>query len=661
MTRRIVVVPRAETDGRSAPSGAVKQTGVLSVLILSAWCGLVAGLLEVGAIVLRKQIFDLNQLYRLSRHFVWLIPVSYLGIYLALALLGCGIIVVWPRHGRWLFIRLLGAFTLLPALVVAFPRIYSLAWLVVALAMAVKIAPLVERRSRGFRRVVAITFPAALAIVAILGASLWMSDRIKQRQETARPLPPPGSRNVLLITMDTVAAGHLGLHGYHRATSPTLVELAERGIKFDSARSVTSWTLPSHASMFTGRWYHELSVGWLTPLDRTYPTLAEFLGDRGYATSGIIANTYYCATDSGLSRGFTRYQDYIFPELTALKTTAMVSRALGGFEAIVYFTEDWLDFTGLFGYVERVWRSLDSDRKRATTVNLELLSWLTNRAQPERPFFAFLNYYDAHYPYQLPTGRIHRFGVEPSDKHQRFLIQQWRDVDKTTLSPEGVAFAADAYDDCIADLDEQIGALIDGLEQRGVLEHTWLIVTSDHGESFGEHARVFGHGTSLYETEVHVPLLIVPPAGTALPRVVKEAVSLRDLAATIVDVAGQGKGSPFPGVSLARFWRQPDPLQPIKSPAASTALAEVVSNDPKTSDYWGTHQPLSPMGAAKDAEWSYIHREGETHEELFHLRDDPKETHNLADEPAARATLEKMRAVMGHLTGGPLLPECFNR
>ena len=103
-------------------------------------------------------------------------------------------------------------------------------------------------------------------------------------------------------------------------------------------------------------------------------------------------------------------------------------------------------------------------------MNRELVYWLSNRAQPERPFFAFLNYFDAHYPYQLPTGRLHRFGVEPSDKHQRFLIQQWRDVDKTTLSSEGLTFAGNAYDDCIADLDEQIGILIDRLERRGALE-----------------------------------------------------------------------------------------------------------------------------------------------------------------------------------------------
>ena len=304
-------------------------------------------------------------------------------------------------------------------------------------------------------------------VVAILGASLWVGDRIKQSRASARPLPPPGSPNVLLIVMDTVAAGHLSLHGYDRATSTTLVELAERGIRFDSARAASSWTLPSHATMFTGRWLHELSVGWLTPLDRAHPTLAEFLGDRGYATAGFVANTWYCAADSGLARGFTHYQDFIFPELTALKTAVLVSRALEGFQAIVYFTEDWLESAGLLPYVERLWRALDTDRKGAAAVNRELLDWLSQRPQPERPFFAFLNYFDAHYPYQLPPGRLHRFGVEPTDNYQRILIQHWWELDKTTLSPEGVAFAADAYDDCIADLDEQLGKLVDELDRAG--------------------------------------------------------------------------------------------------------------------------------------------------------------------------------------------------
>jgi arylsulfatase A-like enzyme len=649
------------TQEDSSPSaGVANRLGFFSLLFLSAWCGLVAGLLEVGMIVLRKQVFDPDQLYKMSRHFVWLIPLSNLCVFLALGLFGCGVILVGPRRGRWLVARVLWATAFLPMILVAVPGIYTLAWFAVTLGVAAQLVPLLERKALGFRQWVRWSFPVVLAIVAILGASLWVGDRIKEVRESARPMPPPGSPNVLLIVLDTVAAGHLSLQGFDRATSTTMVELAERGIRFDSARAASSWTLPSHATMFTGRWLHELSVGWLTPLDRTRPTLAEFLGDRGYATAGFVGNTFYCATDSGLARGFTHYQDFIFPELTALKMGVLVRRALEGFQTIVYFTEDWLESAGLLTYVQRLWRSLDTDRKGAAMVNRELLDWLSQRTQSERPFFAFLNYFDAHYPYQLLPGRIHRFGVEPTDNYQRILIQHWWELDKTTLSPEGVAFAADSYDDCIADLDEQLGKLIDELDRRGVLEQTWLIITSDHGESFGEHAGIFCHGKSLYETELHVPLLVIPPGGSATKQAVEEPVSLRDLAATIVDLTGLKASAPFPGVSLARFCKQPSQKAPVQPLAATPSLAEVVPNNPLVHHSRDLPEQLFPLGAVKENEWSYIRREGDVHEELFHLRQDPKEQHNLAGDPAAQTTLQQMRAALDRLTGGPLLPERFN-
>jgi len=662
MISRTAAVTKAGTAGGSAPSPDKNRLDLISLLFMSAWCGLVAGLLEVGAIVLRKEVLDADHFYRMSRHFIWLIPLSNLAVFLTVGLLGCAVILVWPRPARRLFSRVLGALTLLPPLLVIFSRIYSLAWFLVALGVATRLIPLIEERaSRGFRRFVLVSFPAAVAIVAILGGSLWVGGRIQQVRENARPLPPPGSPNVLLIVLDTVAVGHLSLHGYDRATSPTLVELAGRGILFAAARASSSWTLPSHATMFTGRWLHELTVGWLTPLDRKRPMLAEFLGERGYATAGFVANTGYCGTDSGLARGFTRYEDYTFPKLTVLNSAVLVKRALEGAPAIVFFSQDWLTSAGLLPCVERLLRSLEDDRKGAEEVNRELLDWLAHRTQQERPFFAFLNYYDAHFPYQLPPGRLHRFGVEPSDSHERLLIQDWGLLDKTIVSPKGVAFAAAAYDDCIADIDERLGKLVDDLGRRGVLERTWLIIASDHGESFGEHAGCFCHGTSLYDTELHVPLLIIPPRDRATKLVVKEAVSLRDIAATIVDVVGQAAGSPFPGVSLARFWQRAAPVAPIQPPLALQALGEVVPSIRNMRDDWDAPKQLPALGAVKDKNWSYIRQEGQVREELFHLSEDANEQRNLAGDPSAQTTLQQMRAALDALTEGPLLPERFSR
>ena len=120
---------------------------------------------------------------------------------------------------------------LLPSILVAFPRIYSLAWLVVALGLAARLVPFIERHQSKFPAIRPGQFPGGRRGRGEPGGIALGRRLDQQARENARPLPPPGSPNVLLIVMDTVAAGHLSLHGYHRATSTTLVELAERGIR----------------------------------------------------------------------------------------------------------------------------------------------------------------------------------------------------------------------------------------------------------------------------------------------------------------------------------------------------------------------------------------------------------------------------------------------
>jgi arylsulfatase A-like enzyme len=629
-----------------------------AIFAMSAWCGLVAGLLEVAAILVRNRVFDADRILRLSHHFVWLIPVANLCIFIALAVIGSAVVLIWPNRGRWLFTRALAAFTLLPPLLAAFPRIYAAALLLLAAGIAVRIAPIIERNHRRFRPFLLAGFPLPSAIVAILAGSVWYGDHSRQVGEDARPLPPPGSPNVLMLVLDTVAASHASVNGYDRATTNTLSELAARGIRFDCARSTSSWTLPSHASMFTGRWLHELSLGWFTPLDGRQPTIAEFLGNHGYATAGFVANTWFCGSSSGLSRGFTHYEDYRFPRLTTLKNCRMVGRALENYEAVFYFTKDVLRDLGCLDAVQVIHESLDSNRKDAAEVNRELLEWLSTRDQPDRPFFAFLNYFDAHSRYVLKPGRLRRFGAEPDDDYKRILIDHWQDIDKTGVSPAGVAFASDAYDDCIADLDEQVGKLVDALDRRGVLERTWLIVVSDHGEGFGEHPNVFCHGSSLFDTEVRVPLLMVPPSRmkTAAGFAIRDPVSLRDIAATIVDMAGLTAVSSFPGESLTRFWRRPSPASDGVEPAI---LSELVPNDPKDRSSWGLPARLPPRASLKDSEWSYIRREVEVGEQLYHLTKDAREQRNLAQDPSVQDTLRRLRASLERWTGGPLLPSRF--
>ncbi len=189
-----------------------------------------------------------------------------------------------------------------------------------------------------------------------------------------------------------------------------------------------------------------------------------------------------------------------------------------------------------------------------------------------------------------------------------------------------------------------------------------MIIASDHGESFGEHAGIYCHGTSLYQTELHVPLLIVPPAGGPTPRVVNEPVSLRDLAATVVDIAGMKAPFPFPGRSLSRFWKVSSESAPAPAePAASDqALAEVVPNDPRDPDPARLLKPRWPLAALTEGDWTYIRREGDVREELFDWRKDAQEQHNLASEPTLRSVLDRMRGALSRLTAGPLTPQRFS-
>jgi arylsulfatase A-like enzyme len=631
------------------------------LLALALWCGLAAGPLEVGAIVLRKHTVDLTQFDWMTRHFVWLIPLTDLILFLALGVVLAGVAGIAPLRGSRLASRWLCALTLLPPVWAAFPRIYGIAGFLLTLGVAAWLVPALERHAACFRRFIGLSFPVLAALTPLLAVSVAAGDRLKERQENARPLPAAGSPNVLLIVLDTVGANHLGLHGYTRPTSPTLDELARRGIRFDRVQATSSWTLPSHAGFFTGRWPHELSTGWLTPLDATHPTLAEYLGSRGYATAGFVANLFYCGTDTGLARGFTLYRDYIFRGLSAFKPATLVDRPVEGLRAIDDFLRGRINFT-LF---QPLILPFDAgNRKPAAAVSREFLDWLSTRPQPDRPFFAFLNYFDVHYPYKLPEGSVHRFGAKARSEREMQLIEHWRTTDKRGLTAREIAFMRDAYDDGVADLDEQLGRLVDELDRRKVLDHTWLIVTSDHGESFGEQPGAFVHGTTLYQPQLHVPLVIVPPkaAKAPAPRVIAERVSLRDLPATIVDLLDLEAGAPFPGTSLARLWDEPRSApQAGPEPSPSPALAEVVPSDPLDPDpaHLLQERPVWSALAEGDSIYIRVRWPDALEEGLYDLRRDPQQAVNLAGDAARKPELDRLRTRLDELTAGPLTLERF--
>ena len=614
------------------------RAGPLDVLGLAAWCGVAAGLLEVAARVLCRAIDPTWRLYMMSRHFVWLTPLANMVVFLGLGLFLAAITRIWPRPGGWLCPRIFCALTILPTLMVAIPQVFPEAWLVLALGISSQLVPWLERQFANVRLWLFWSFPFLLGVVLVLAVSIFGGDWLKQRRETGRALPPAGSPNVLFIVLDTVRADRLSLYGYHRPNTPALERLAKRGIRFDRVRSTAPWTLPSHASMFSGRLPHELGVKWLTPIQTNFPMLAEYLGSRGYATAGMVANTNYCSRETGLDRGFTRYEDYTLAKLGFLRTSALVEEVLQ--------TLNWVATRPGPAPIVFLHEAADSltrsgARKDAASINRRFLSWLAHRPETRRPFFAFLNYFDAHAPYKLPEGGTHRFGLVPRTKNElRIVTEHWNLIDKQNLPDHYVKLARDSYDNCIAYLDEHVGSLVDELQRRGVLDRTLLVITSDHGEGLGEHD-LFDHGKSLYSQEIRVPLLILLPSMRDSGKIVHDTISLRDLPATIVEMIGLTAGSPFPGRSLSSWWRDSAPATARGSDAP--VVSELLSPNPQSASYDRPPIHQGPLISLADGDFVYIRDEGDGTEELFNEHEDPRELTNRAADDNMKAVVERFR------------------
>jgi arylsulfatase A-like enzyme len=635
----------------SSPRAAPSRFSAQDVLILAIWCGLAAGLLEVATRISCRFINPTNRVYQVSRHFVWLAPLSYLLFFFGMGLLMAAATRLWRRRGSWLSPRLILASALLPSLIVAGPGIYYEAWFILALGIASRLVPLLERDSTRVRRWLVWTFPGLLGLVVVMAGSVFARDWVKERREASRPLPPPDSPNVLLIVLDTVRADHMSLYGYPRTTTPNLERLAKLGIRFEDVRATAPWTLPSHASIFTGRWPHELGVEWMTPLNEKFPTLAEYLGSHGYATAGFVANTLFCSYDTGIDRGFTHYEDYVLGPISALRTAYLVDLNFKWIFAVAAQYGTRFDAGPLRPLQEFVlgW-ILERDRISGESISRKFVEWLTGRQEPNRPFFAFLNYFDAHSPYVLPLSAAHRFGLQPRSMADVRVLDGWRELNKLELSPYHRILARDSYDNCLAYLDEQLGELFNELHRRGVLDRTLIIVTADHGEGLGEHD-LFDHGESLYRTEIGVPLLIVAPSRGHSQGVVKELVSLRNLPATIVDLVGLEANSPFPGPSLANLWRKssPDP----GSVTIDGVISELTGPNPSHPNQARSPAERGPLISLAEGDFVYIRNEGDGAEELFNERDDPSELRNRAADELVQPILKRLRDRLNQLRADP--------
>jgi arylsulfatase A-like enzyme len=607
---------RTSSQGPASPH----DRGILSsrsLLRIAMWFGLLGGLSEAGVLAAKGWVF--HRLVHLNPDIGWLAPLTqacWLSLAAALVILAAR---RWPRIASLRVASAVFAFLSCFSVLLLYVPLHRGAAVLIAAGLATQISRGIASHPAAFTMVVRRT--TALLLAVVLGIALVLRGRpvLVEHLAIARlPATPPGAPNVLLLVLDTVRAQNLSLYGYGRDTTPRLAEFARRGVRFDHALAPSPWTLPSHASMFTGRPAHELSADWLTPLDGAHPTLAEALQARGYLTGAFVANTFFAARDSGLARGFLHYEDHRISF-----TQVLLSSALGRFLTSGRWLRRYLPNRAV------------PARKSAAEINASFLRWLSERQTG--PFLAFLNYYDAHAPYRPPAPFDQRFGPR---RPYPWLLDDGATLQflrAEQVTEPGIESMVDAYDGAIGYLDDQLGKLFDELGRRELLENTLVIVTSDHGEQFGTNG-LFGHGNSLYRPLLHVPLLIVFPTQVPRGRIVAEPVALRDLPATVMDLTRSGPEPPFPGDSLARFWRGGD--------VASEPVLSTVSR----AAWWPKWLPVSKANLASLVGRGYHYIEaGAGREELYDFDNDPFDEHDLATSdgdrdglPWFRATLKKM-------------------
>lgn len=588
----------ASDDGRS-------RIEPRAILILAVWFALATALFDNGWRGARRVLFDPmlsvncdSFLAAMRAEAFWVVPLSHL---LAFALLGSFLAVLaWRRPELVSWPVVFFCLTFFVGLCLGgyfFFRLGTVAIVLFALVFAAGATNECRRRPEQLVRLARRSAIPLLAVQLALAVGAYLVEGWQQSGAATARSAPTTAPNVILITLDTVRPQNLSVCGYARRTTPELERLAARGLLFDRAFTTAPWTLPTHASLMTGALprVHQADIG--RALGSNLPTLAEIFREHGYATAGFVANEGMCGAHTGLGRGFARYDDH-----------------QGVWQAMRYVLP-----------LGAIWPSLEpAARTTAADLNDKFVRWLDEEAP--RPFFGFLNYYDAHAPYFVPAPEFDRYARLDSGQreHYRRLWQssyQTEDIRRRNDANEQ-QLALDTYDASLSYLDHELGRLMRELDKRGLGEQTYVVITTDHGEHFGEHG-VFNHGNNLYRQEIQAPLLICGPGIRQAARI-NRPVSLLNVPATILDLAGLPVPPSFERESLMALSRWP----------AEAALPPVVSE----------------LGAWTDAcvsvvegKWHYVRTGPDGREEIYDLDADPLDDHNLIDTPTGQQAAARFR------------------
>lgn len=411
---------------------------------------------------------------------------------------------------------------------------------------------------------------------------------------------------ILLITVDTLRADHCGFHGYRRNTTPFLDQLAQENVFFRNAYSNGPLTVRSFPSILCST-YQASNKGDITDynLPAEAKTAAEYLREMGYYTVAFQAGNPFISRYYGFDRGFDEFHDYLFDDREPQSSpVSKVKKLLRPLKIIrnLYSRVKKLSF---IGYYLRVLKGSEPF-VRAEKINRDLLNWFDKNDKEK--VFMWVHYMDVHQPhfYHPRVGEI--LGINPVSKFREALI--WTDINSHDPVPEKrLKTMQDLYDVEVRRLDDEIGSLFKELGDRGLLEDSLFIVTSDHGDEFGEHGGV-GHLLKLYNEMLHVPLILADGERSGC---VDNTVDLACILPTVLHYLGV-EAHDLAGESLTEF---------IDSDRERTVVSESIEKDPT---------PHEIISAIKDGV-KLIHYFSGSGDELYDLRRDPGEQKNLVGDP----------------------------
>ncbi len=420
-------------------------------------------------------------------------------------------------------------------------------------------------------------------LAASLPGSGWLGGCGKRRRGK-RP-------NIILIVLDTLRADHLGCYGYNRPTSPTLDKLASEGVLFEDASAPSPWTLPSHGSLLTGFYPSRLSLnGELRPLPSDVETLATVLLQHDLGTAAFV-NSFYLSRKFGFDKGF---------------------------EEFLFLPEN------------------HSPPGAAPEIVKLAIKWLQKHRNEQ--FYLFLHFFDVHSGYRsMPwyerqfTGSY--YGSVDGSTAQLLAFREG----KFSLNKNDIKHLVALYDAGIRQLDDQLQKLFDFLQQRGLLENSFLIVTSDHGEEFLDHGGVL-HGRTQYQELIKVPLIIRGPDIPQAQRI-KDMVSLVDIMPTVLSVLDIPSATAFEGCSISPLWQKGGAKLPDRF-----IFAEADHNNVKDNIKRAVRHPQYKLHYDLLSE-KY---------ELYDLANDPKESVNITSEQTAMTSLlsEELKKFMRNYKAG---------